>query len=189
MRGREVKAGAVGAALAAAVAAACALAVAPPAAAAEPVVSARDALEPALVKRINRVRAAHGLRRVRPARRLTKAATKHANSMGRAGYFRHELYTAGGDWTPFGTWIRWYYPGPGFSSWSAGENLAWGAPRLRPRRTVRMWMRSPGHRANILTPGWRQIGVAAVKVSEPAGAYGSHDAVTIWVAEFGRRSG
>jgi uncharacterized protein YkwD len=48
-------------------------------------------------------------------------------------------------------------------------------------------MNSPGHRANILNPLWRYIGVAAVHVDEPAGYYRAWDDVTIVAAEFGHR--
>jgi uncharacterized protein YkwD len=153
-------------------------------------VSDDQALEVALVKRINKVRAEHGLRSLRPVARLTKAASRHAASMGAASYFRHELFTPRREvrWTSFGRWLRWYYPGPGYSSWSAGENLAWGAPDITARQTVSRWLASPGHRANLLSRGWRHIGVAAVHVRNPAGYYGAWDDVTIVAAEFGRRS-
>jgi uncharacterized protein YkwD len=153
-------------------------------------VTARDAMEPGLIERINDIRAAHGLRRLRGAADLSKAAAKHANSMGAIGYFKHDLYTPSrkDDWTSYGTWIRWYWAGPGYTSWSAGENLAWGAPDMSARQAASRWMDSAPHRANILTASWRRIGVAAVHVSDPRGYYGSWSDVTIFVAEFGRRS-
>jgi uncharacterized protein YkwD len=154
------------------------------------IVSARDAMEPGLVERINNIRAAHGLRRLSVAGDLSRAAAKHANSLGSKGYFKHELYTPSRTttWTPYGTWIRWYWPGPGYTSWAAGENLAWGAPDLSSRQAANRWMDSAPHRANILTASWRRIGVAAVHVSDPLGYFGSWSDVTIVVAEFGRRS-
>jgi uncharacterized protein YkwD len=159
-------------------------------AAAATTVRPRDALEGSLVNRINKVRAAHGLRALSASSALTKAATKHANSMGNVGYFQHELYTPNksSTWTGFSTWIRWYWPGPGFTSWSAGENLAWGSPDISAGQTVRRWMDSPPHRANLLTPGWRRVGVAAVHVTGPTGYFGGWSDVTIVVAEFGKRS-
>jgi uncharacterized protein YkwD len=154
------------------------------------IVSARDAMEPGLVERINDIRAAKGLRRLRIAGDLSRAAEKHANSLGSKGYFKHELYTPSRKttWTPYGTWIRWYWPGPGYTSWAAGENLAWGAPDLSAGQALRRWMDSAPHRANILTASWRRVGVAAVHVSDPLGYFGSWSDVTIVVAEFGRRS-
>ena len=151
--------------------------------------SDRDSLEESLVSRINAVRRSHGLRSLSLVSRLDTAADTHATSMAAASYFRHELYTPrrAGDWTPFGTWIRWYWPGPGYSSWSAGENLAWGAPGVTARQAVSRWLASPGHRANLLGTRWRNIGVSAVHVRSPSGYYGAWDDVTIVAAEFGVR--
>jgi uncharacterized protein YkwD len=161
-----------------------------PAAAGAPVVTAKPTLEQNVVARINAVRRNHGLRPLRVVPRLADAADRHALSMGRVSYFRHDLFTPARarDWTPFGGWIRWFWPGPGYSSWSAGENLAWGAPGITARQTVSRWMRSPGHRANILNPTWRNIGLGAVHVRNPVAYFAAWDDVTIVAAEFGRRS-
>jgi uncharacterized protein YkwD len=157
--------------------------------AASRVLTARDASEPILVQRINNLRTARGLRRLRVSRRLTSAATRHANSLALDAYFRHELLTPARavDWTPYGRWIHWYYPGPDYTIWSAGENLAWGAPDLTPRATVRAGMNSLPHRENLLRAGWRQIGVAIVHITNPGGAYRPFADVTIVAAEFGIR--
>jgi uncharacterized protein YkwD len=152
-------------------------------------VSDKNTLESSVVSRINAVRKAHGLRPLTIEHRLTNAADRHADSMATASYFAHELFTPdrSNRWTPFGTWIRWFWPGPGYSSWSAGENLAWGAPEISASQTVTRWMNSSGHRANILNRSWRNIGVAAVHVRDPRGYYGSWNDVTIVAAEFGTR--
>jgi uncharacterized protein YkwD len=153
-------------------------------------VTSRDTLEAALVTRVNAVRSARGLPRLRVVSRLSKAAERHAGSMAGVSYFRHDLYTPTRRraWTPFASWIRWFYPGPGYLSWRAGENMAWGAPRLTARRTVSRWLASPGHRANLLARGWRHLGVAAVHVRNPGGYFRAWDDVTVVAAEFGRRS-
>jgi uncharacterized protein YkwD len=148
--------------------------------------TARNSVEPTLVARINDRRAAHGLRRLRVSSYLASAASRHANSMGSRGYFRHELRKRG-RWYAFGSWIRSYWPGPGYTSWSAGENLAWASPSLGAAKTVRMWMNSAGHRANLLGR-WRYVGVAVVHVTAPPGYYGDYPEVTVVAAEFGRRS-
>jgi uncharacterized protein YkwD len=146
-----------------------------------------DAAEAKLVRRINHVREVHGLARMRVVTRLGWAATRHSNSMAKHGYFRNQLRSKG-DWKSFGTWIRWYWPGPGYTSWSAGQNLAWGAPRLGPRRTVSLWMHSAGHRANLLDKDWNCIGVSIVHVVDPIGFYALFSSVTIVTADFGTRS-
>ncbi|HYY32964.1 MAG TPA: CAP domain-containing protein [Gaiellaceae bacterium] len=156
------------------------------ASAAAATITPRDSLEPTLVTRINQVRAAHGLRVLRTASLLTSAATRHANSMGKLGYFRHELRFKS-TWRSFGTWIHWYWPGPGYGSWTAGENLGWGAPDVTAAQMVNWWMNSPGHRANVLGK-WRYVGVSIVHVTAPAGYYRDYPELTIIAAEFGKRS-
>jgi uncharacterized protein YkwD len=175
--------------LAAIVASLALVALASPSSASALTVSDRNSLEASVVARVNAVRESYGLRPLTVVSRLRDAADRHTSSMGAWSYFRHELYTPGhsSTWTSFGTWIRWYWPGPGYSSWSAGENLAWGAPDLSSSQAVSRWMASPDHRANILNRAWRNIGVAAVHVSVPRGYYGNWDDVTIVTAEFGTR--
>ena len=148
----------------------------------------RDRAEGRLVHRINHVRANHGLAPLHVTMRLENAATRHSNSMAKHGYFRHEL-RYGGVWKSFGTWIRWYWSGPGYTSWSAGENLAWGAPGLGARKAVTLWMHSPGHRANLLNTGWNRIGVSIVHVVDPGGYFKGYAEATIVTADFGSRSG
>lgn len=149
-------------------------------------VTAKDRAERALIARINDVRADNGLPAVRVSSLLTSAATRHANSMGSRGYFRHELRTKS-DWISFGTWIHWFWPGPDYTAWRAGENLAWGTPDLGAARTVAIWMDSSGHRANLLG-SWRRVGVAVVHVTAPAGYYRDYPEVTVVAADFGTRS-
>jgi uncharacterized protein YkwD len=146
-----------------------------------------DGAEAKLVHRINHVRANHDLEPLRAVARLERAATRHSNSMAKVGYFRHELRHKG-MWKSFGAWIRWYWPGPGYTSWSAGENLAWGAPRLGVRKTVSLWMHSPGHRANLLSKNWTRVGVSIVHVTDPLGTFAAYAEATIVTADFGRRS-
>ena len=58
---------------------------------------------------------------------------------------------------------------PSGRAWAVGENLAWGTgPLGTPAAIVRAWMNSPGHRANILDPRFRQIGLGIV-AGNPAG--------------------
>jgi uncharacterized protein YkwD len=146
----------------------------------------RNAVEPTLVTRINEVRASHGLATLGVSDQLTTAAQRHATNMARKGYFKHE-FRKNGTWYGFGTWIRWYWPGPGYTAWTAGENLAWGAPDLSARKTVTMWMNSPGHRANLLG-AWTRVGVGVVHITSPGGYFKAYPDVTIVAAEFGRRT-
>jgi uncharacterized protein YkwD len=54
---------------------------------------------------------------------------------------------------------------------TAGENLAWRAPALAPRRVVRMWMNSRPHRANILKAKFRYLGVDAFRSARTGRVY------------------
>lgn len=149
----------------------------------------RNAREAALLDAMNAVRAKHGLAPLRVSDKLQNAATRHANSMGNNGYALHDLYTPlrDDDWTPINTWLRWYWPGPGYTSWTLGENIAWGAPDLSKRRAMRWWMHSAPHRANILG-NFNRVGIGAVSVHDPAGTFRSYSDVTVWSVDFGRRS-
>jgi hypothetical protein len=59
-----------------------------------------------------------------------------------------------------------------------GENIAMG--QRTPEEVVDGWMNSPGHRANILSPNFSEIGVGYVPPSD-RNAYG------YWVQDFGSR--
>jgi uncharacterized protein YkwD len=168
---------------------ACAVAASAPATATAETLTPLNTRETRLLNAMNRVRAGHGLRRLRLSSSLTKAATRHTNSMGGYGYSRHELYTPwrSVSWTGLPTWLRWYWPGPGFTSYSMGENIAWGAPDLSTKRAMYWWMHSAPHRANILG-NFRRVGIAAVWVHNPGGDFRSYGDATFWAVDFGRRS-
>jgi uncharacterized protein YkwD len=52
----------------------------------------------------------------------------------------------------------------GYRFTSAGENIASGFSTVED--VMRAWMNSSGHRANILNPGFKEIGVARVVASD-----------------------
>lgn len=56
-----------------------------------------------------------------------------------------------------------------------GENIAYG--NVTADAMMRMWMNSPGHRANILNPAFTHVGLGAVKTSSGRW-YGVQDFVT-----------
>ena len=49
----------------------------------------------------------------------------------------------------------------GISYHGAGENIAWG--QTSPKEVMKAWMNSDGHRANILNPNFKKIGVGYYK--------------------------
>jgi uncharacterized protein YkwD len=110
-----------------------------------------DRVERKVVRLVNRIRTHHGLRKLRASRTLAHAASDHTGDMLRADYLSHDSQ----DGTPMATRVR-RYTG---ARW-VGENIA-VTPRRRgvARRVVRMWMASPSHRAVLLSPKSRRIGV------------------------------
>ncbi len=142
-----------------------------------------NTLEKYLLQKVNKYRANHGLRRLSTRARLTKAAGRHAVNMANHGYFSHSWSNG----TAYGTWIRNFWPGSGYSSWGVGENLNWAAPDATSSAVMRGWRNSSVHNANLLRSSWRNIGLGAVRVRDPLGVYGRFGSVTIVAAEFGYR--
>jgi len=129
---------------------------------------------------INRERVANGERPLRPNRRLRRAAQAHTDSMAFGDYFEH-VGPAGQ--TPLAR-IR----GAGYISsragYEVGENIAWGTLSLStPRAIVATWMASPGHRANILDPRYRETGIGVSPHPPAALAHGQSGA--IYTQDFG----
>jgi uncharacterized protein YkwD len=139
-------------------------------------------LESGLLKQLNVVRGDRGLSALRSNAKLAAAAEQHSREMADDGYFDHDSV----DGTSFATRIAKWYPLGRFHSWDVGENLLWSSPTVDPSRAVAMWMRSPGHRANILNPRFREIGIGAVSSTSAGGPY-AHLPVTIVTTDFGVR--
>jgi uncharacterized protein YkwD len=102
------------------------------------------------------------MRKLRLNGRLSRAAVRHARDMVRRRYFSH--------FSPSGSSFLQRIKRTGYLSrvraWSAGENIAWGSGGLAtPRSIVRAWMRSPGHKANILNRRFREIGLGIARRS------------------------
>jgi uncharacterized protein YkwD len=130
---------------------------------------------------LNRERAHHGLRSLKVNKRLSRAARRHARDMARRNYFSHDTLGGGS----FVDRIRAEGYLKGAHSWVVGENLGWGSRGFsRPRVIMRMWMNSPGHRANILNAAFREIGIG-VAYDAPV-AHGGTPAGT-YATEFGAR--
>ena len=140
-------------------------------------------LDTTLLVQINAVRQAHSLRRLKLSAALSVAAERHTLEMCRAGYFAH----ASLDHTLFWKRIERSYPAGGHRSWSVGENLLFVAPNVTATEAVSLWMNSPEHRANLLDPAWREVGIAARHSSSAPGVYNG-EPVTVVTADFGVRS-
>jgi uncharacterized protein YkwD len=139
-------------------------------------------LESGVLQQLNAVRADHGLPALRSNAKLAAAADQHSREMADDGYFDHNSI----DGTSFANRIAKWYSLASFHSWYVGENLLWSSPSVDPSGAVALWMRSPGHRANILNSRFREIGIGAVYSTSAGGAF-THLPVTIITTDFGVR--
>jgi uncharacterized protein YkwD len=139
-------------------------------------------LETGVLADINQVRASHHLAPLRLSTNLGAAAREHSQQMGADGYFAHESQDGSAFWKR----VQRYYGQGRFRYWSVGENLLWSSPDVDASGALRMWMNSPEHRANVLNPRWREIGISAVHVTGAPGVYHGLD-VTIVTTDFGVR--
>src|SRR5215218_1843704 len=144
---------------------------------------ALSALESSLLASVNAVRQRHGLRGLKLSRGLSAAAAYHSRQMVQHGFFEHESRGGGAFWKR----VARFYGSAGFSAWEVGENLAYGSPELSPAATVRMWMNSPGHRENLLSRRWRDVGLGVLHVGAAGGEFGGSP-VTVVTADFGYRN-
>jgi uncharacterized protein YkwD len=112
--------------------------------------------EKALVRLVNLERATRGLHSLRAARGLTKVAREHSSDLMR--HFR--LDHSSSDGTPFNRRLA----GAGRFR-ATGEVVAWTSDRNHATALefVRMWMRSPPHRAALLDPRFRVLGVGRAR--------------------------
>ena len=91
----------------------------------------RNTLEAAVVREMNRVRAAHGLDPLSVSPSLRTAARDHSRSMLEVGFFGHDS----ADGTAFSDRIRRHYTNRGWRFWSVGEALP-REPGAGDRRTA-----------------------------------------------------
>jgi uncharacterized protein YkwD len=127
--------------------------------------SAVAGAEQEAIDALNDVRRANGLAPLRESGSLNNSSGDYARKM-----LRHDFFGHGSSIDVAGAFR------------SAGETLAyhtgWDA---QPRRTITRWMNSPGHRAVLLSPGFRWVGMGLAR-----GRLGGR-AATMWVAHVGSR--
>jgi uncharacterized protein YkwD len=128
---------------------------------------------------INGVRREHHLRPVRAERHLRAAARRHAADMAGRDYFAHD--------SPGGSTMESRVRTTGYlrrvREWWLGEALAWGqAGAGAPQAILRGLLSSPPHRAILLDPSFRDLGVGVVH-GAPQGA--GAGALTV-ALDFGR---
>jgi uncharacterized protein YkwD len=119
---------------------------------------------------MNSARDAHGLAPLRIDRRLQRTACGHSLAMLRTDTFSHGA---------FATRIR----RAGVRARRVGENLAWGVGALAQAQSiVSLWLASPEHRANLLRPGYRTVGVG-IRV----GTFEGHAGASMITTDFAGR--
>jgi uncharacterized protein YkwD len=139
-------------------------------------------LESDVLTAINDLRRENGLSELRLNASLSLAALGHSQSMAKRGFFSHDGYNG----APFWTRIKPKYRPQRGKFWGIGENMVWSSPDLSADQAIQMWLDSPPHRKNLLTPSWREVGLGAVHALGAPGVYQGLD-VTILTADFGVR--
>ncbi|MGB3681044.1 MAG: CAP domain-containing protein [Rubrobacteraceae bacterium] len=130
--------------------------------------------------RHNKIRRDRNLRAfcVNPA--LQRAARAHSRDMIRRDYFSHDTK---GRYTFDRRLIRFGYSPKGYKSYTTGENIAYGSGSYgAPKNRMNSWMKSPGHRNNILESKFREIGVGTY-----TGTFKGKKGVTMYTVDFGAR--
>lgn len=130
---------------------------------------------------INRERRLHGEHPLRPNARMRRAAQAHSQSMAVGDYFQHASPSGQ---TPLARLRSVGYISSSHVGFEVGENIAWGTLSLAtPRAIVASWMASPGHRANILDPRYRETGIGVSPHPPSSRAHGQAGAV--YTQDFG----
>lgn len=128
---------------------------------------------------LNNERSGRGLAPLVSEPSLESAATHYSQTMVRQRFFAHV--------SPTGQTLRQRlaaYIGS-TDEFTIGENLAWGEGLLAtPASIVRGWMKSAGHRANILNGAFAEIGIGIASGS-PVGSLPSRSAT--YTTHFGSR--
>ena len=110
------------------------------------------ALERKVIRLTNKRRVAHDCDRLGMRKSLRKAARKHSDAMADADELSHQVEGE----PPLGERVS----NAGYDWTMVGENIAVGY--RTPRAVVKAWMKSEGHRANILDCDYEHIGVGVV---------------------------
>ncbi len=125
-----------------------------------------------LLVAMNAERAKHGVAPLRISRILAGPARRHSAYLARIGQLDHN----GVDGRPF--YVRLHKAG--FSQRRVvGENLGMtsGCATNVSRAIVRMWLGSPGHRANLLSKRFKVVGLAVVAAPDCSN--------TVYATDFG----
>lgn len=112
--------------------------------------------ESKVIELVNVQRAKAGLQPIKANWQVARVARYKSQDMINKGYFSHTSPTYG---SPFDMMQSF-----GIKFSAAGENIAMG--QRTPEEVMSGWMNSPGHRANILSPSFTELGVGLAKDSQ-----------------------
>jgi uncharacterized YkwD family protein/spore coat assembly protein SafA len=118
-----------------------------------PSTTAINALENEVIRLTNIERSKRGLPALKANWQLSRCARYKSQDMINKNYFAHQSPTYG---SPFDM-IESF----GIRMAAGGENIAMG--QRTPKEVVTAWMNSPGHRGNILSTAFTEIGVGCAK--------------------------
>jgi uncharacterized protein YkwD len=124
--------------------------------------------EASLLQTMNSARTSHRLAPLRVDVRLLRAARGHSADMLRRQYFAHGSVA--------GRALAQGARGPVF-----GEDLAWGTG-VGAQWVVDQWLASPAHRAVLLRPGFRRVGIGIA-----LGTFAGRGGAAIFTADFAGR--
>ncbi|PLS14883.1 hypothetical protein CVD28_25520 [Bacillus sp. M6-12] len=132
---------------------------------AKAIAAASAGIDAQVVKLVNMERAKYSLPALKSDSSLAKVARVKSEDMRNRNYFSHTSPTYG---SPFQMMKSF-----GISYRYAGENIAAG--QTTAQAVMAAWMKSPGHKANILSKNYTFIGVGYAK----GGSYGHY-----WTQQF-----
>lgn len=141
---------------------------------AAPAVEDRGALAGEVVRLVNIEREKHGALPLALNEKLNRSAQFHAEFMADNDCFDHLC--------PNEANLRKRVRDAGYEWRAVAENIAAGQDD--PAKVVASWMKSPGHRVNILNPRYREIGIGYVLLDRDGG---KEQWRHYWVQNFGAR--
>ena len=132
--------------------------------------------EQAVLTAVNAARAKAGCGPLKFNAKLMAAAKLHARNMAEKDFFGH----TGKDGRGFAARVR----NEGYKYRFAAENIAAGQPTAQ--RAVQAWLKSPGHRRNMLNCKFRETGIAMAYQPNDRPLRGQSGSLRYyWVQDFG----
>lgn len=130
-----------------------------------------DRVRAEMLAQVNAARKKAGAPPLRSNSKLDLAAQRHAEDMLARNYFAHE--------SPENKTVRDRARAAGYDWRAIGENIAEG--QFSVDEVMDTWLHSPGHRRNILDPGFKELG-AGLALGRSGGGYR-----VVWAQAFGAK--